>query len=267
MKYFSKNKRLAPHLDHYWIVSNATDLFQNTPPIFGYPGITPEIIVILKGTYRYFYEGQWHPGKTCMVYSHIYSHVIIDTSNLKSFIIIQFKPRALSSFLPFVPQKAKELMAHSVFEANEIFGSDIDQLAQYLRTLEVPEIIAELDQFLDTCYTEGREGFLSEMANELKNTNSLKDLLTRTKYSYSTLERHFKKDTGLSPKQYQSIQRYKLAVEEIYDTRNEDWMHYVEKYGYFDQSHFIKDIKRFTSFTPSQLLLTPGLRSFRPENL
>lgn len=202
-----------------------------------------------------------------MVYSYIHSYMILDTSQLTSFIIIQFKPRALSSFLPFVPQKAKELMARPVFEAREIFGEEIDKLTLHLRRLSASEIVAELDQFLGDCYTEGREGFLSEMANELKKTNSLKDLLHRTKYSYSTLERHFKKDTGLSPKQYQSIQRYKLAVEEIYDTRNTDWMHYVHKYGYFDQSHFIKEIKRFTTFTPSQLIQTPGLRSFRPENL
>ncbi len=267
MKYFSNNKTLAAHLDHYWIVPNANELFKNTPPVFGYPGITPEIIIVLGGSYRYFYEGQWHPGKNAMVYSYIHSYAILDTSQLSSFIIIQFKPRALSSFLPFVSQEAKELMAHPVFEANEIFGSAIDQLVLHLRNLPITEIVAELDQFLDICYTEGREGFLSEMAEELKNSNSLKDLLNRTNYSYSTLERHFKKDTGLSPKKYQSIQRYKLAVEEIYDTQNTDWMHYVYKYGYFDQSHFIKEIKRFTSFTPSQLLKNPGLRSFRPENL
>ena len=37
----------------------------------------------------------------------------------------------------------------------------------------------------------------------------------------------------------------------------------VDKYNYFDQSHFIKEIKRYTSFTPKQLLDQPALPDFR----
>ncbi|MEM9895979.1 MAG: AraC family transcriptional regulator, partial [Bacteroidota bacterium] len=103
-----------------------------------------------------------------------------------------------------------------------------------------------------------------EMAEELKEDCSPKNILSDTNYSYSTLERYFKKETGLTLKGFQTLTRFKLATEELYTTQNQNWIHYVDKFKYFDQSHFIKEIKRFSGFTPSQLLNTPGLISYRP---
>jgi len=42
-------------------------------------------------------------------------------------------------------------------------------------------------------------------------------------------------------------------------------MDYVVKYGYFDQWHFIKEIKRYSGFIPSQVLEEKNLLNYRPE--
>ena len=267
MKYLPQSSALQKHIDHYWIVREANAVFQKTPPIYAYPGITPEVLIVLEGSFDYQYEGEYHRVDNNNLFSFINEEVILDPANLVSFIIVQFKPRALSSLIPFVKQKSGDLMSLPVCDAQEVFGLGFIQLVEHLKHLDTSEIVSELDDFFYKNLEENRAGFISEMAGELKGETNLKEIMALTKYSYSTLERHFKKDTGLSPKQFQSLQRYKAAVQEIYGTRNEDWMHYVVKYGYFDQSHFIKDIKRFTTFTPAQLLKTPGLISFRPENL
>lgn len=267
MKYFPQDIALRKHIDHYWIVRDAEELFKNTPPIYGYPGITPELFITLEGSFSYFYNGEKHKVDNNKLFSFIHSEVILDTRLLKSFVIVQFKPRALSSIMPFVKQNSKDLMSWPICDGKDIYGDGFDRMLDYIRTLESAEIINALDQFFHSNFKSSREGFISEMTSELSTNASLKEIMALTKYSYSTLDRYFKKDTGLSPKQFQSLRRYKAAVQEIYGTRNPDWMHYVNKYDYFDQSHFIKDIKRYTTFTPAQLLATPGLISFRPENL
>ncbi len=267
MKYFPQDTALLKHIDHYWIMQNASEVFGGLTNLYGYPGITPELLLIQDGHFSYHYEGRKETVFDNKLFSFIHEGVILDLSQLKAFVMVQFKPRALASLLPFVKKKSGELMSWPVCEGVEVFGKKLLSINAHLKNVSTNEMVATLDDFFMTKFEGSREGFISEMAQELKGKTSLKEIMKITKYSYSTLERYFKKDTGLSPKKFQSLQRYKLAVEEIYDTRNEDWIHYVNKYNYFDQSHFIKEIKRFTTFTPAQLLATPGLRSFRPENL
>ena len=267
MKYYPNHSDLERHIDHYWIVDNANKLFNNHSEIIAYPGIRPECIILLKGHYSYYYQGVHTQVHKSRVYSFIHEQVKLDMSPLESFVIVQFKPRALSSIIPFLGQSADLLINNPIHNAEDLYGSDFTTMVQKLREVDVAGRVSILDEFFMSVYTSRNEGFISELCSELDENYTLGDIRRLTKYSYSTLERYFKKDTGLTPKRFQTLKRYKSAVEEIYDTRNEDWMHYVVKYGYHDQSHFIKEIKGFTSYTPAQLLKNIGLRSFRPENL
>lgn len=264
MKYTPQCPELQQHIDHYWIVKDVATVFHQTPPVYAYPGITPELILVLDGYYTSHYQGKTEKIHHSKLYSFLSHDIILDLSTLRSFIIVQFKSRALSSLLPFVNQKADELMRQPICKIADINGPGINKFCQYLQQLSSEEAVNHLDEWLRTMQHSKHTGFLAELANDLPAYCTPAALRQLTGYSYSTLERHFKRDTGLSPKAYQSLQRYKLAVQEIYQTRNEDWHHYVHRYGYYDQSHFIKEIKRYTSFTPQQLLHTPGLLSFRP---
>ena len=267
MKFFPTTSELRRHIDHYWIVDTAKDLFRNNLAITAFPGITPEYIIPLRGYYSYLYQGVITQVYQSRIYSFIHDQVTLDMSQLESFVIVQFKPRALSSIIPFLGRTAEQLMRDPIHYAEDIYGSSFDKMVNKLRQIDVLDRIDVLDEFFSDVYSAELEGFISEYTASLSQNYSLRDIMNATNYSYSTLERHFKKDTGLTPKRYQTLKRYKAAVEEIYDTRNDDWMHYVVKYGYYDQSHFIKEIQRYTSYTPSQLLQITGLRSFRPENL
>ncbi|MEM9930506.1 MAG: helix-turn-helix domain-containing protein, partial [Bacteroidota bacterium] len=152
-----------------------------------------------------------------------------------------------------------------VFPAEVVFTNRINQLAQLLKDAPATTIAEEIEGFLLDHFLAEREGFLSDLAASLPAGSGPQDLMARTNYSRSTLERYFKKDTGLTPKKFQTLHRFRLAINELYDTGNTDWLHYVEKYGYFDQSHFIKEVKRYTSLTPSKILRRPGLHPYRPK--
>ncbi len=256
---------LQRHIDHYWIVNDITQLSFGNHQLYAYPGITPDMLIVLDGYYTIDYMGKRYTSNKSQLFSFIHKEVVMDLTHLISCIIIKFKSRGLSSLKPFLNLKADALMRDSIAFTGDVFDVEIDNFKAHLKTLSTAEIANELDQWLLTHYKKEREGFVVEMAQEISATCDLKTIMEATKYSYSTLERHFKRDTGLTPKKFQSLQRYKQAIRELYVTQNADWQHYVHAYGYYDQSHFIKEIKRYTSFTPAQLLKTPAFIQVRPH--
>ena len=265
LKFVPQHPDIQRHVDHFWIVENAQFVFVQSPPLHEFPGLSPEFILVLDGSYTISYQGKRERVFTNKLYSFIDRDVLLDLSMLRSFAIIRFQPRNLSSLLPFIRQRADEVMRNPVFPAEAVFTKRINLLTNHLRGASATTIAAELEGFLLDHFLAEREGFLSELSLELPAGGSPKEIMAQTNYSYSTLERNFKRDTGLTPKKFQTLRRFRRAVNELYDTGNTDWLHYVEKYGYYDQSHFIKEVKRYSNLTPSQILTYPGLRPYRPK--
>jgi len=264
MKLFPKVKELENHINHYWIVENSNNLFLSTSKVYGYPGIRPEIILILKGRLKYTYLGKTYQTDKSILASHINGNFLFDSDHLEKFIIIQFKPRSISSLLPFTKFSSKQLMHNSICNLEEIFD-DVEQLEKSLCDRETSTCCDILDSYLWKKMNKGFSGFLVELLFDLPFDAGIPLVLEKTGYSLSTLERHVKNETGLTPKAYLGLRKYKAAVEEIHLNENTDWQYYVDKYNYFDQSHFIKTVKSYTGFTPTQLIKAPNLISFRPE--
>ena len=265
MKFYSNSKELSSHISHYWIVNNSHNIFEANPKVYGYPGIRPEIILILKGFLAYTYLGKTYKTNKSILASHIHSNFLFDSSHLEQFIIIQFKPRSISSFLPFTKFSSKELMQNSLCYLEEVFGNEAQKLERDLQDISNEQTVNVLDSFFYKKLDKAYSGFIMEMMFDSTYNESIKNIICKTNYSISTLERHVKKETGMTPKAFLNLKKYKAAVEEIHNDDNYDWQYYVNKYNYTDQSHFIKSIKRYTGFTPTQLIKAPNLISIRPE--
>jgi len=263
MKYLPQHPDLKRHVDHFWIVGKEERLFDAAPPLLDFPGLSPELIIVLDGYYTIQYQGRWERVDQATLYSFLYTNVLIDCSNLHAFAIVRFKPRNLSSLLPFLPHPAEAIMRKSVCKVADVFDASTLSLLEHLPQLSAPAIASELESWLLPQYRREREGFLAEMAAELPNGGTPKELMATTRYSYATLERHFRRETGLTPKRYQTIHRFRQAINAIYGTASTDWLSYVERYGYYDQSHFIREVKRYSGLTPSAILQQPGLWEYR----
>lgn len=264
MKLLSKSSELRNYINHYWVVNNSKDLFRSNAKVYGYPGIRPEIIFILKGHLMYEYMGKNYKTNESILASHINGRFLFDSSQLEQFIIVQFKPLALSSLQPFIKLSSKELMQNSICKLGDVYGQEIKLLESALIDKDEKECQTILDTFFLKKMDKNYNGFIVEMLYGLSYSEGISTILDRTGYSLSTLERYVKNETALTPKSFLSLRKYKTAVEEIFISQRTDWQYYIDKYNYTDQSHFIKTVKKYTGFTPTKLVNTPNLLSFRP---
>ena len=266
MLFKPQDKNISRHIDYYWIVDDASIFLSNNNYLYAFPGITPDMIIVIDGYYEFEYQGKFVKQSKSLLFSFIHEEVMLDLSKLRSFILVKFKSRALGSLQPFVRNSAKEIMNNPFEFSKSAFGGTISQLAGWLVGLSKNEKVSFLDNWFLSYYKKEREGFVIEMAEDVSEDYNLKEIMDATNYSYSTIERYFKKETGLTPKKYQCLRRFKAVVTDICATKNDDWMHYVSEYNYYDQAHFIKDIKNYTRFTPSQLLTIPSFVTYRPKS-
>ncbi|MEM8847032.1 MAG: helix-turn-helix domain-containing protein [Bacteroidota bacterium] len=253
------------HIDHYWILDESILLDLGSTHMYAYPGITPDMIIVLEGHYSLSYGGKKYKSDRSLLFSFIHEKVHIDFSALKRCIVVKFKSRGLSSLKPFVRSSADTIMRNSVAFTKDAFGAELKRLNDYLKTCEPKNLVLELDNWFAQRYRRQDEGFVVEMSQEVSKDCNLGAIMKATGYSYSTIERYFKKETGLTPKSFQTLQRFKKVLRELSTSANLDWQHYILEHGYYDQSHFIKEMKKFTGYSPSALVHMPSFIKLRPH--
>ena len=68
------------------------------------------------------------------------------------------------------------------------------------------------------------------------------------------LEQRFKNEIGISPKLFLRTCRINAVIEKMKENTSQSLTQLALEYNYYDQSHFIKDFKQFTSLNPTTFL-------------
>ena len=69
-----------------------------------------------------------------------------------------------------------------------------------------------------------------------------------------TFERNFLSETGLTPKQFAKIIRFQYSLQQLTRENSGSLTEIGFDSGFADQSHFIREFKRYTGQTPSYYL-------------
>lgn len=80
---------------------------------------------------------------------------------------------------------------------------------------------------------------------------SVQELLSGLTLQQRAFERHFRRTTGLTPKQFMRITRFLTVRNAIADKTYRNWHDVLHQGGYYDQAHFIREFTLFTGQTPS----------------
>lgn len=163
-----------------------------------------------------------------------------------------FKPQGLSTLLNTRPI---DLNDGSV-ELSEFSRENIGEQLLDARTQR--ERVVRLSEFLRTRIDRsGREDDLVTESLRVihRQIRSIRvpQLLKRLNVSERQFERRFIRSVGVSPHKYIRIGRFQAAVRLIKANRFERLSDLACELNYVDQSHFIKDVKAFSGYTPTEL--------------
>lgn len=88
-----------------------------------------------------------------------------------------------------------------------------------------------------------------------KNGNvTIPELEEKGYYHRKTLERHFRKMIGLSPKEYARIYRFKCLIHLIQSEGELSWTQLADKAGYYDLSHLSRYVNDYLDVSPNSIV-------------
>lgn len=90
--------------------------------------------------------------------------------------------------------------------------------------------------------------------HQYKGNVTIKDIEKNCFITSRSLERHFKIYTGLSPKEYAKIFRFKCLMNYIKENPGLTWSALCEENGYYDQSHITRYFNRYLKIKPNELV-------------
>lgn len=94
---------------------------------------------------------------------------------------------------------------------------------------------------------------LAEMTDKIADLKTIDDISHRCGVHPSTLYRLFLSDIGQSPKTFLNTIRFRKALRYVLTDEKRSFTDITYLHSFYDQPHFIKEIKRFSGYTPAQL--------------
>ncbi len=183
------------------------------------------------------------------------SYFIEPLGDVKSFAIC-FYPHGFANFVntPLENLVDKETPIKDLFgeNAGQVLEQKIDKASGTEERIEIIEtfLFDKLNQHSTI------ENLVKTTVDALLTTNgssSIHQILKEDLSKRRQLERNFKKQIGISPKQLGRVLRLQSALKMLLDDK-ESLTTIAYESEYFDQAHFNKDFKEFVGTTPKEFL-------------
>lgn len=111
---------------------------------------------------------------------------------------------------------------------------------------------AALAAMADTARADLLAGHAASVARDRRGLVRVDALARHVGLTERQLQRLFLRDIGLSPKQFLRTIRFQEVLRQLQDGAPTRWADLAQRFGFYDQAHFIRDFKAFTGETPSQ---------------
>ena len=222
------------------------------------------LIIALDEIDRYTFEPESLTEKTKCTSAWISGmqkeYICFSAAQHSRMLVVQFKPNGAYPFFHLPLTELTDL----VVDADLILGKDFLFLREKLLAQNncqniFPIITTWLTKrLLALDHHKAIIEFAILNINTIPTQNQLKKIAEKTGYSQKQFIHIFKKFVGLTPKQYQKITRFNLALSEIEYQKKLDWTKISYDCGYYDQAHFINEFQNFSGFSPSRYLTKRG---------
>ncbi len=183
-------------------------------------------------------------------------YYILPVGNVDT-IAICFYPHGFASFV----NTPLEMLVDKETSIAVLFGqANADELEQQIiQAGDTQQRIEIIETFLLKKLNEKStiSNIVKSTVDTLLKTNgstSINDILKDDISKRRQLERHFKNQIGISPKQLSKVIRLQAALQMLLNKKTATLTDIAYENEYFDQNHFIKDFKEFVDVTPKEFI-------------
>ncbi|MFA0047833.1 helix-turn-helix domain-containing protein [Vibrio sp. 10N.261.51.F11] len=261
----AKSPEIAQFIDCYWLIEKTPDAQTHQFPILNPDPSAHLILSPCDQPYHYTIEQQVEQG----VGSHLLlpHHKAIELDHSKPFIHlgIKFHVGALYSLVtPDCPHPSLDRV-NTIDLADLLNNSDVDTMSLIkLAQTDFEACCQKLDDLLLPWLSTGKTDRHSEITHKVLgvlDSTPIAELSDKLFCSQRTLERSFNKVTGLTLKQCQSMNKLEAMLEYLYKRNLDDidWMDVAFQFGFSDQPHLIRYLKKTIGLTPNTYAKQGGL--------
>lgn len=190
------------------------------------------------------------------------SYKIAEYAENSANLLVHFKEGGASAFL--------DLPLHKLFESSVeldhfFIPSALTTLQEQMQAVEsIQNKVNILQQFfISRLKNQQVDLLIAEAVQKIKIANgilSVRELSGHLYISLDAFEKRFRKVVGSTPKQFSDIVRMKSLIAQTQFNRK--LLDSALAAGFFDQSHFIRNFKKFTGQTPKEFFwATPALHN------
>jgi AraC-like DNA-binding protein len=241
---YKPDKALSKYIDAYWMTS--TDTFHTPDPKILYPDGCSELVVNLGK--KTLYVNRTMAIKPGVIYlgGTLRGPLTFTSMPDSRFYGIRFKPGGFGVFFKM-----------PLYEATGQFLELGLKELSFLLNCEDPRVTSALANtfFLKRLSLKSdRVLAITEHLYSVNGAITIDDLAKKHAIGFRSLERLFKNNVGVAPKELSKIIRFQSVLKRLKDKDfDENLLQLAFEMGYYDQSHLINEIKAFTGQTPLQL--------------
>ena len=244
---------LAPWIKLFWVFeSRSNGPAPETVLADGFP----ELIIHFRSPFAEVdRDGQLLKQPVAVACGQLTRPLVLHSSLDVGMIGIRFQPGGMTPFLATPMQ----LLTDARVPAEHLFDAIDPFIEEIIESSNDAQRIAACHRFLIRSIDPDRESLrvrhaLQRIMQTCGNI-SVESLAAHVGLSRRSLELAFQREVGTSPKMYCRITRFRHVVDAVSTDRpSVNWVRVALDSGFFDQSHMIRDFRRFTGDSPTAFL-------------
>lgn len=257
---YTPSQDLSPFIQCFWVMDGGEDIIEKSELIV--PGIDMGLVFHLKDTvWRIKANGEAEKAPRSFLLGFLTNYHFMKCRGKLKIFGARFHPYSFHYFVDY----SVHHFNNSLISLDNIWGKPGLELEEKIieSSYNIAETILIMENFLRDILKDRRQRGADKVTHsavqsilKTQEETDVYELAQKMDISTRYLHQCFSDHVGVNPKLFSKLVRFHNSVKLVEQKRKESLTSVAYECGYFDQSHFIRDFKRFSGITPGKFINT-----------